>query len=76
MVIVCSFILKSLHHYNITEDALGTILPGVSERIEKRINDTGEDYLVMLLSGMGGTGKSEVTKAFDEFIEGIRTSLV
>ena len=31
----------------------------------------GEDHLIMLLSGMGGTGKSEVIKAFVEFIESI-----
>ena len=40
------------------------------------MKDTGEDNLVMFLSGMGGTGKSKVAKAFVEFIEGIRTSLV
>ena len=31
----------------------------------------GEDELVMFLSGMGGTGKSEVIKAFIYFAQGI-----
>ena len=31
----------------------------------------GEEDLVMFLSGMGGTGKSEVIKAFVEFARGI-----
>ena len=31
----------------------------------------GEDQLIMFLSGMGGTGKSEVIKAFVEFVKGI-----
>lgn len=36
------------------------------ERIRKK---GGEDHLVMFLSGMGGTGKSEVIKAFTDFAE-------
>ena len=31
----------------------------------------GEDQLIMFLSGMGGTGKSEVIKSFVEFVKGI-----
>ena len=31
----------------------------------------GDEQLVMFLSGMGGTGKSEVIKAFVEFAKGI-----
>ena len=31
----------------------------------------GEENLVMFLSGMGGTGKSEVIRVFVEFARGI-----
>ena len=39
---------------------------------KKSMKDKGvEDQLIMFLSGMGGTGKSEVIKAFVEFAKGI-----
>jgi len=31
----------------------------------------GESHLIMFLSGMGGTGKSEVIKAFIDFVKNI-----
>ena len=36
----------------------------------------GEDQLIMFLSGMGGNGKSEVIKAFVEFVKGISIFLI
>ena len=37
------------------------------------MNDKGgENQLNMFLSGMGGTGKSELIKVFVEFVKGIR----
>ena len=42
------------------------------KRFKKSLKDKGgEEHLIMFLSGMGGTGKSEVIKAFVEFVEGI-----
>ena len=49
----------------------------MSKRIKKSMKDKGgEDQLIMFLSGMGGTGKSEVIKAFVEFAKGIRIFLL
>ena len=43
-------------------------LSALKETMKK---EGGEDELVMFLSGMGGTGKSKVIKAFVHFAKGI-----
>lgn len=82
-IIACSFILKSLTVHNITENVLHEFfnenetkqnkytdcLKGFKQSMKDR---GGEDQLIMFLSGIGGTGKSEVIKAFIEFVKGIR----
>ena len=81
-IMSCSFILKSLEVQNITEETLQQFF-GENENIQKKYTNClkgfkksmkdkgGEDQLIMFLSGMGGTGKSEVIKAFVEFAKGI-----
>ena len=77
-----SFILKSLKNQHITEDILQQFLQknkgnqnkkdDCLRRFKKSLKDKGgEEHLIMFLSGMGGTGKSEVIKACIEFVEGI-----
>ena len=74
----CSFILKSLHIEKITIDDLKNFYEENVEEKNKYINylselkknmkqKGGNDELVMFLSSMGGTGKSEVIKAFVDF---------
>ena len=81
-IMSCSFILKSLKKQNITEDILQQFLQTSKDcrnkytdclkGFKKNLNDRGgEEQLIMFLSGMGGTGKSEVIKAFVEFVESI-----
>ena len=81
-IMACSFILKSLTVHNISENVLSDFF---KENETKRNKYTdclkgfkqsmrdkgGEDQLIMFLSGMGGTGKSEVIKSFVEFVKGI-----
>ena len=83
-IMACSFVLKSLTTQNITENTLQSFFhENESKRnrytdclkgFKKRMKDKGgEDNLVMFLSGMGGTGKSEVIKAFIHFAKSIST---
>ena len=80
----CSFILKSFTTQNITESILQSFFrENESQRnkytdclkgFKKSMKDQGgEDNLVMFLSGMGGTGKSEVISAFVYFVKNIST---
>ena len=66
---VCSFILKSLHTENITNDIFQAVFQTNSEQFDKykcclsglkqSMKQKGDrDDLVMSLSGMGWTGKS------------------
>ena len=81
-IMSCSFILKSLKNQHITEDVLEQFLhknknnqnksTDCLKGFKKSLKDKGgEEHLIMFLSGMGGTGKSEVIKACMEFVEGI-----
>ena len=81
-IMSCSFMLKSLKVHHITEDSLQQFFQENEDQrnkytdclkgFQKSMKDRGgEDHLIMFLSGMGGTGKSEVIKAFVEFVEGI-----
>ena len=81
-VMSCSFILKSLKNQHITEDVLEQFLHKNKDNqnkstdglkgFKKSLKDKGgEKHLIMFLSGMGGTGKSEVIKAFMDFVKGI-----
>ena len=77
-----SFILKSLQIYNITQKSIEMYfkanetqkcecinsLPQLKKSMKKK---GGTEDLVMFLSGMGGTGKSEVIKAFVMFVTNI-----
>ena len=81
-IIASSFILKSLSIEGISIEDIHNFF---EENEENKIKYTnclsglkttmkdkgGEDELVMFLSGMGGTGKSEVIKAFIHFAQGI-----
>ena len=73
-----SFILKSLMMGNVPGDILESFFEGNEEERFKHakslsglrkylIDKGGHNDLVMFLSGMGGTGKSEVIKAFVYF---------
>ena len=86
-IMSCSFILKSLKVHNIADKSLHQFLvqyENIQDKytnclkgLKRRMKDKGgEDQLVMFLSGMGGTGKSEVIKAFVEFAKGIRIFLI
>ena len=81
-IMASSFILKSLKIERITEDVVRTFFHNNETRknkyticlsgLKEKMKDMGgEENLVMFLSGMGGTGKSEVIKAFVEFAGGI-----
>ena len=81
-IMASSFILKSLQIEKITEYDVRTFFHNNETQIRKyticlsglkeKMKDMGgEEDLVMFLSGMGGTGKSEVIKAFVEFARGI-----
>ena len=74
-IMASSFILKSLNVGNVSEDVLHSFFEGNDEeRITHAkslsglrkylIEKGGHNQLIMFLSGMGGTGKSEVIKAF------------
>ena len=80
----CSFILKPLTTQNITGGVLQSFFHENENKqnkytdclrgFKKILKDKGgEDNLVMFLSGMGGTGKSEVIKAFVHFAKSIST---
>ena len=81
-IMACSFIIKSLNLEKITTDNLNTKMKEIvgdkntdinclSKLIKTMKQKGGDDKLVMFLSGMGGTGKSEVIKAFVHFAKGI-----
>ena len=81
-IMACSFILKSLKVQNISENDLHEFFNENETKQSRYTNSLkgfktsmkdrgGEDQLIMFLSGMGGTGKSEVIKAFVEFVKGI-----
>ena len=74
----CSFILNSLDDYKISEDELAKLfsyndfLRADKTTKLKKLKDVlikkgGQKDLVMFLSGMGGSGKSTVIKAFHKF---------
>ena len=77
-ILACSFILGSLDDYNVTDDELRKLfsfndfvrndktakLRGLKEML---VTKGGKKELVMFLSGMGGSGKSTVIKAFHKF---------
>lgn len=74
-IMASSFILKSLNVGNVSEDVLHSFFEGNDEeRITHAkslpglrkylIEKGGHNQLIIFLSGMGGTGKSEVIKAF------------
>ena len=77
-ILACSFILNSLDDYKVTEDELSKLFSyNDSTRADKTaklkelknllLQQGGTKDLVMLLSGMGGSGKSTVIKAFHNF---------
>ena len=77
-----SFILKSLYTENISNDVLQALFQANNEQLNKytcslsglkqnMIEKWAKNNLIMFLSGMGGTGKSEVIKAFVTFAQGI-----
>ena len=77
-IMASSFLLKSLNVGNVSEDVLQSFFEGSDEERIKNakslsglrnylIHKGGHNDLVMFLSGMGGTGKSEVIKAFVYF---------
>ena len=81
-IMACSFILKSLQVENSTKESLNNFLNENEEQMNKYTkclsglkqsmrDKGGEENLVMFLSGMGGTGKSEVIKAFVYFAKHI-----
>ena len=81
-IIASSFILKSLSIEGISIEDIHNFFEENEENkikytnclsgLKKTMKDRGgEDELVMFLSGMGGTGKSEVIKAFIHFAQGI-----
>ena len=81
-IMASSFILNSLQKYNITQESIEEYfnenetqkheciksLSQLKKTVDKK---GGVENLVMFLSGMGGTGKSEVIKAFVFFVENI-----
>ena len=84
-IMASSFLLKSLQVGNVCEDVLKTFVEGnENERIKHAkslvglrkymLEKGGHDDLIMFLSGMGGTGKSEVIKAFVYFAKNISYS--
>ena len=77
-IMACSFLLKSLQEYKIINNKLYSLFDSDDNylnnlsKLNKKIREKGgEDNLVMFLSGMGGTGKSEVIKAFVDFAKNI-----
>ena len=81
-IMACSFILSSLNIEKISEEDIHHFFEENEEdslkytKFLKGFKTTmkdkgGVEELVMFLSGMGGTGKSEVIKAFVEFAKGI-----
>ena len=77
-IMTCSFLLKSLQEHKIIKNKLYSLfgyydnyLNNLSKLNKKIREKGGEDNLVMFLSGMGGTGKSEVIKAFVDFAKNI-----
>ena len=81
-IMASSFILKSLDTENISNDVLRDLFQANNDHLHKytcslsglKKNMTkkgAKNNLIMFLSGMGGTGKSEVIKAFVTFAKGI-----
>ena len=81
-IMASSFLLKSLNVGNVPEDVLESFFEGndgqrklyvksLSGLRKYLIDQGGHNDLVMFLSGMGGTGKSEVIKAFVHFAKNI-----
>ena len=81
-VMASSFILKSLQMYNVTQECIEIYFKNNEEEKSKCVDSLsklknamkkkgGEKKLIMFLSGMGGTGKSEVVKAFVYFVKNI-----
>ena len=81
-ILACSFILQCLHEQNITQNEINKLfylhdynradktakLKHLKEILESK---GGTSELVMFLSGMGGSGKSTVIKAFYKFAQNI-----
>ena len=81
-IMASSFLLKSLNVGNVSEDVLESFFDGNDEQRKSYartlsglrkylIDQGGHNDLIMFLSGMGGTGKSEVIKAFVHFAKNI-----
>ena len=81
-IMASSFILKSLQMHKVTQECIEIYFKNNEEEKSKCVNSLlrlknamkkkgGEKKLIMFLSGMGGTGKSEVVKAFVYFVENI-----
>ena len=77
-----SFIINTLKNLNLTDDVLQQFsqenknnqdnYTGCLKRFKKSLKDKGgEEHLIMFLSGMGGTEKSEAIKSFVDFIDSI-----
>ena len=75
-ILACSFILSCLDDYKITESELNKLFTstGLTDKVQRlqslkaMLNQKGSKReLVMFLSGMGGSGKSTVIKAFYKF---------
>ena len=85
-ILSCSFILNSLDDYNITGDELSKLFSyndftradktaKLTQLKDMLVTKGGTKDLVMLLSGMGGSGKSTVIKASYQFAEHVSNFL-
>ena len=77
-ILACSFILDSLDDYKVTEIELSKLFSynDLSDKTNKLkhlkhmlVQKGGTKELVMFLSGMGGSGKSTIIKAFHKFVK-------
>ena len=77
-ILACSFILSSLGDYKVTTNELSKMfsfhqLADKTDKLkhlnEMLVQKGGTKELVMFLSGMGGSGKSTVIKAFHKFVK-------
>ena len=83
-IMASSFILQALKCYNISQTELTALfqvitvrenkLKHLKELTQKLKDKGGELQLLMLLSGMGGSGKSKVIKTFIRFARNVSLS--
>ena len=77
-IMACSFVLRSMQDEKVTNDQICSFFAENEEKrriyiknyslLMKNLKEKGGmNQLIMFLSGMGGTGKSEVIKAFVDF---------